>query len=415
MKKIILLLLTVGMLVQCSTSDNGGNQNQQEQNDTNNEEEEEEEDPTDDGSGQNTGLCDGGTITTPVNINSQQELEDWAANNYTRAEDGLSLFQVTDLSPLSCLEYVAQLTIVSSQITDLNGLESLTEVGNFFLDDCDNLTNLEGLNNLSMVEKFWIIRNDNLENLQGLDSFENVTELFITRNPSLQTLNGIESLTSLNLDPAPVAEAVVRIEENEVLTDISALNNIQGVFSSLDLGSCPNLTNFGVFDKVTSFDQSIYISNMAGLTSFDAFPNVESAFGILITINENLQSVNFPSLTELGLLRISNNDSFSTMEGFAALTQFTFGSDTFTSIDISSNPSLLTLDGLENLAFNASKVKINAGEFSPLTNVCALQLLVDNYILNGEDPVNQNSIEIRTECSAGEDLINDFANLCDCN
>jgi len=145
---------------------------------------------------------------------------------------------ITDLSPLSNLTYVNNLEIVNTQITSLSGLSNLNSefiyieealllttfsglndnfTGYFSVWGAPLITSLSGLSNLTSVSGLFIAETS-ITDCSGLNS--NLTSLEFMDfqyNANLTSLSGLENLTSVN---------VVHIAGNDLLTDISALQNI---------------------------------------------------------------------------------------------------------------------------------------------------------------------------------------------
>lgn len=396
----------------CSQSDSPSSQdttNNDTSNDTSNDD--------DGGSGNDDGTandtCSGGVFEGTIGITSQEALNEFGANGYTEIVGSLTVSYCNDLSPLACLQKIDQLHIKNNDITSLHGLEQLEEVSYFFsIEDCDLLQNMEGLDSFTKAKRFVVYQNDGLTNLQGLSSFESVSELVIRGNQNLLNFQGLEQLKYVIYESN---SSRIEIWENDNLVDISGMNGLTGELSYLDISRCPSLTEFGSFDLIETLNETIYLNDLDALVTFDAFPNLTTGFGILIQACDNLESIRFDSLQELGLMKLQENDALWDLQGLSSLTSFTYGSPKFTSLTIAGNDALQSLAGFENLAYAASKVTINPNDALSLTDVCALQLLVDNYLEDGVDPVNENYIYIRNNCSFGEELLNDFSNLCDCN
>ena len=70
-------------------------------------------------------------------------------------------YQVDALSALKCDAVTGNLRILSSEIRDLTGLNSLTSIGGYLSIENTNLRSLEGLANLSSIGGvLWILDNE---------------------------------------------------------------------------------------------------------------------------------------------------------------------------------------------------------------------------------------------------------------
>jgi len=108
--------------------------------------------------------------------------------------------------------------IIPSDITNLNGLINLENIGAFQLNNV-HVTNLQGLNNLNSAGSFMIVALPNLLSLEGLDSLTEVEIQFYIENCDLlPNLNGLESLTSIS------EGSYFFIYNNINLNDISGLD-----------------------------------------------------------------------------------------------------------------------------------------------------------------------------------------------
>lgn len=120
----------------------------------------------------------------------------------------------------NCRELKVGLWISGEDITNLNGLNNLTEIDrDLWIWDNALLENLDGLNNLTEIGDLWIYRNEELKTLNGLNNLAQIREsLSIWANDQLENLNGLNNLTKIG--------GVLEIGYNKVLNNISALQNI---------------------------------------------------------------------------------------------------------------------------------------------------------------------------------------------
>lgn len=163
-----------------------------------------------------------------VNLNTQIEVDEFGAENYTKITGSLHIQgefnsqKITDLSPLQSLKFVGSRLFIgyNSDLQNLNGLNSLETIGEkMYIIGNSSLNNLSGLSNLSQIgDEVHISSNYSLLNLQGLSSFSSLTTLYVTNNENLVTLNGIENLSNI--------DNWLKIYENANLENFCALQNV---------------------------------------------------------------------------------------------------------------------------------------------------------------------------------------------
>lgn len=151
-----------------------------------------------------------------------------------------------------------EMEIVSSDLTDLRGLESLVHVsGSLALYDNDFLSSLEGLNNLASIDEVLLIGdNPFIHNLSGL---ENLSRLGILWSVS-DTLVSFEGLTNvISLDSATITG-------NENLNNFKGLNNLLVIYDSLTVMYSYGLKSLEGLDQLKSVGGDLQISENNSLT-----------------------------------------------------------------------------------------------------------------------------------------------------
>jgi len=140
-----------------------------------------------------------------------------------------------------------------ASLTTLNGLNSLTTAGGFYVNESPELVNLNGLNNLtSLSENLFICNNANLTSVGGLGSLVSVSGmLLVYNNPALTNLDDLNSLTSVG--------AVLDIGFNDALTSLSGLSNLTNIGGGLSVYYNNALTSLSGLDNM---DFSMIITGM---------------------------------------------------------------------------------------------------------------------------------------------------------
>jgi len=124
----------------------------------------------------------------------------------------------------------------SADITNLDGLSSLTNVGrNLEIFENDALVDLDGLSSLTSVGGDLLISSNHaLTNLDGLSSLTNVTSvggggyyMQISGNDALANLNGLSSLARIG--------GILYIFDNDALTNLDGLSSLTSIGYELDI------------------------------------------------------------------------------------------------------------------------------------------------------------------------------------
>jgi hypothetical protein len=188
-------------------------------------------------------------------------------NYYFHTQNDIDSF-LTDYP--DCTELEGDITISGSDITNLNGLSNVTDIGGaLHINDNDTLSNLTGLESLTSIGgTFYIDNNDMLTSFTGLENLTTVGNyLFIGNiegNPVLNDLTELVNLTSIG--------GVLKIWENDALTSLSGLDNINArsindltIYYNNNLSSCEIKS---VCDYLASPNSIIEVgSNLTGCNS----------------------------------------------------------------------------------------------------------------------------------------------------
>jgi len=214
-----------------------------------------------------------------LTLTTQQEIDDFAINYPNCDGTGLSLEINNEVTPITNLNGLSQLTTLSS-------------LGIFFTDATD-LSGLDNITNISFHLR--ILGNGELVSLNGLQSLESVGNgLRIIINENLVSLDGLSGLTEIIGD--------VDISGNTSLQSLSGLNNLTRVRGSLEIKSLPNLTDLLGLESLTEVGLSpadrLYIFNNPQVESLEGLENLETING---TLEMRLMS-NLASIAELSTL-----------------------------------------------------------------------------------------------------------------
>ena len=288
--------------------------------------------------------CGGNVFNGDVTLRSQTEVNDFGANGYCGINGFLFLKNEDSNDP----------------ILDLSSLITITEVASLGIADCHNLQSLEGLNNLHTSPGGVSLRyNYLLESLEPLSSIVGeagvIQVIFCSQ---LVNLNGLEGITSLTL---PVIEGqsidAIIISNNQNLKSISSLSNIVAAPRGIHIIDNPELESLSGLENISILNED----------------------GARISIQENNQLVNLnglEGLVEVGGLQISSNSSMLDLEG---LNNLQIVNDYFF---IFGNYNLNNLNGLEGLSTVNSELSISLNK--SLYDFCGINNLIFNGTINGD-------------------------------
>ena len=122
------------------------------------------------------------------------------------------------------LEKVTRLNLYDNKLTDVKGLENLTQLTELYL-YFNQLTDVKGLEKLTQLEKLYL-NNNQLTDVKGLEKLTQLTELSLSNN-QLTDVKGLEKLTKLRwlvLDGNQLTD-VKGLEKLTQLTELSLRNN----------------------------------------------------------------------------------------------------------------------------------------------------------------------------------------------
>jgi len=226
MRTILLLAALTALLAvpitACDSSDGGGDSDTDTDTDSDTDTDTDSDTDTD----ADTDTCDLGVYDGGVNIYDTDDIEE--LKGYTAVSGGLD--------------------VSGDELTDLTGLECLTEVDMLFISHCGSLASLTGLDALTTVGSNAEITDDAvLEDLTGLGSLTAVGGAFdLGSLPLVTDLTGLENLETASL---------LRISSMDGLSDISGLDGLTTLGpEGMRILWCDELTSLGGLDSLTQID-----------------------------------------------------------------------------------------------------------------------------------------------------------------
>ncbi len=183
----------------------------------------------------------------------------------------------------------------TTSLTTLSGLDNLVTVGGALeVTGTDVLLNLAGLENLTTIgENFEIGGNTSMINLLGLDNLTSIGgDIWIGENPVLTLLSGLESLTSI--------EGSFEIYESDALVNFTGLNNLNTIGGDFKVNYNNSLSSFSGLESLTSIGGyvEVYYNNV--LTELTGLGNIDAGSITDIYVEEN------PMLSTCHVMSICN-------------------------------------------------------------------------------------------------------------
>ncbi|MGV6832732.1 MAG: hypothetical protein ACWA5P_14365 [bacterium] len=178
--------------------------------------------------------CDNGTYVGEVRLLTQEEVNTFGENCYTKIDGTLFIggdasqpTDITDLSPLSSLTEIFT--------------TGTTTIAKIWVGHNPMLPNLNGLQNITKADGIVISTNNLLVDLSGLEGLEqldgdgSIQDIIIYRNENLQSLNGLDNIEFIG-SANSFGTALINIQGNNSLNNLDALQNLQNVYGNIYIG-----------------------------------------------------------------------------------------------------------------------------------------------------------------------------------
>jgi hypothetical protein len=329
--------------------------------------------------------------------------------------------QLTSLEGLHNIREILYVEISNTGITDFNGLRSLktfsdSDEARFYLSRNNSLVSLNGLQNLDTLPRLEIYDCNALQSFHGLENCKQINNNFILKNcPALTsfsgadikmpnnceiTSTGLPTLTGIKIQPG----TYVVLDSNLSLSSLGTAFETTSGLTGFTCRENPSLVSLEGMEHLTA-SGSLYIMGNELLQSLNGLQSLTTVDYIDISFNNSLQSLNgMQSLTTAKEIEIKNNNSLNSLLGLEGLNTAASISikdnpllasiealNNLTSllndnlyqnytIDISNNPSLLTLNGLQNISNFSGNIFIRQN--ASLKNLCALTTILPQLNAN---------------------------------
>ncbi len=288
---------------------------------------------------------------------------------------------VTTLAPLYGLVSITDdLAVRHSDLVDLDGLQSLTRVeGNIDIGVNYNLTNLNGLDNLDELGGSLRLIQNNISSVEGLGSLAGIGgDLYLYDNNGLANLIGLDNLAYIG--------GVLKLDRANLinLSGLESLTYINGLYVRM----CNELEDLTGLETLSEIGEiGVYIAHSGGpqtldglesLTRIDGYLSISENYIMNIDGLRNLYSVGGNvTLSQLRVSDLSGLARLHSVEGSMALVLNSLESLTGLenlysvegSLSITSNDLLTSLAGLDELYRVAGDLRIRSNHSLPQCEV----------------------------------------------
>ena len=224
----------------------------------------------------------------------------------------------------------------SSDLLDITALSNLTSIGRSFSISTTGVANLDGLSNITELTQLTIQYNGQLDSLLGLKNLESLSSLWIEGNDKLVNLNELQSLRG-------DIQGHVLIRDNDLLADITNLNNITSIGTSLWISGNASLSAIQGSSSLISVGADLQIDNNPSLEEIwkeGSITLTRIQGNLKIYGNTSLKTIgNFSNLKTVGGVAI-NQTKLKTLSSFQALRSVQ-------QLTVADNTELTSCDGLE--------------------------------------------------------------------
>lgn len=370
-----------------------------------------------------------------VLFTTQAQIDNFQSNypNCTSIPGGVQITgpNITNLNGLSTLTHIGLELLIGNnpQLTSLAGLNGLTSCGELFIDKNPALISLSDLSGLtSMVGDLTIVDNISLTSLSGLDNLNSGTiyNIYISGNSSLSTcdvmsicnylvsLNGAVNIygnaPGCNNPPEVASGCGISLpclpHGNYHFLSQSDIDNFQSGFTNCThltgnvyIRGGGNINNLNGLSNMQSITGSLYIIDQSTLTNFTGL-NALTTIGSDLYIRNNTALMNLTGLESLatipGLFLVQLNPALTSFAGLGSLKSI--GGDLY----FNQNSTLTSLTGLDSLTTIGGALGlydlpalISLTSLQSLTYANSIDIINNDALtsLSGLDNINANTID----------------------
>ncbi len=283
----------------------------------------------------------------------------------------------------------------NNNLVNLSGLENIITIGGeLVIQSNDNLINLSGLENLISIDggSLVIINNGNLISLSGLDNLNRIRgSLFIHNNSNLVNLSGLNNLSIIDVD---LTIGIPFINPSSGLINLSGLDNLTFIGRSLHIHNNEDLVSLSGLDELSSLGGIVIENNnvLSDISSIENISDLDIDIDVSILNNPMLEFCSFQSICN----HIINGGDVNVSEnalGCNSIEEIAFACSSIGQIahpifyDLNENGSLEAGEPF----FRDASVTINPGDFVSYGNLTNGGL---TYKALGDYEVSFNSLNI---------------------
>lgn len=275
---------------------------------------------------------------------------------------------LAELAALDCLCEVEGSLYVeyNPSLTDLSALSSLSRIGGTLVVITNaSLTTLEGMDSLASIGSLYVY-DAPLTDLSGLEFVTELEEVYLGEMRTLTSLAGLENLERVNGD--------LTLYTLTALPDLSPLQKLTEVEEGLTLENLVALTSLGGLDHLTRVGRYLKVRNARLLTTLEGMTALGEVGGLWVLENDALVDLyGFEALVDLpDGLWVYYNTSLPDLRGLEGITSLGALRVSDGSIGAS---ALASLDGLQGLTVVDGDVTIE--NYSNLTDLSGLDSLTE--------------------------------------
>ena len=345
-------------------------------------------------------------------------------SNLTSIGGTLNIHQTSlaNINGLSHLTTVGNLFIafMNNSLTNIDGLSHVTILnGEIRLFANTALMNVDGLSGVTSAVHIEITQNTALTNINGLSHLQTIlgvenvpafgVGIMIKQNPLLTNLDGLSGLTSIN--------GMLEIEENSSLTNVDGLHNLKTVTQRIGFSRNPSLQNIDGLSNIQSFTpdnalRNVFISDNDALTNLNGLRNLQFVWqNLQVSGNALLENIDGLShLNQVGFITVNSNPKLTNLNGFGNISAAN-------TISIVFNITLANYCGLYNvLSHSSPAVTINSNLVNPTPaqiiagGRCSVSL--PDFVLTSQAEVDGfNYNYVPASLTISEDIAGNITNL----
>ena len=248
-------------------------------------------------------------------LTNQNQVESLAASNITTITGQLSISssEVTDLSPLTDLVSIGSLRIIQTSLVNLNGLDNVT------LSAEPKSLNVWGNNQLENISAITISNSEfDSVRLEDNHALQNISGIRMAENGSLNlskldftSLSGLQTGSSIN---DLILDRLINLE------DISALQSLSSI-GNLDIGQAYNLSSLSGLQNLTTCG-TLQLEGLSSLLSLEELSGLNSCSSLHLAALWSLTSLEgLNGITRLDKLFLAGLTALNSFNGLNNLTE----------------------------------------------------------------------------------------------